>query len=71
MSYNSELQHNNAELQEILDMADELPEAVSTEPQTLTEAQKTQARENIGLQSETWTFTLADGSTVTKKVVLA
>lgn len=27
MSYNSELQHNNAELQEILDMANELPDA--------------------------------------------
>lgn len=44
--------------------------------QTLTEAQKAQARENIGAASEAkftgeqWTATLTDGTTVTKKVVL-
>lgn len=48
MSYNSELQNNNAELQAILEMANDLPVAVSTAPQTLTEAQKAQARANIG-----------------------
>lgn len=55
MSYNSELQNNNAELQDILDEVNNLPEAgesvtdaVRYTPQTLTEAQKAQARENIG-----------------------
>lgn len=40
--------------------------------QSLTDAQKEQARTNIGaekvLTSETWTFTLNDGTTVTKEV---
>lgn len=40
--------------------------------QSLTDAQKEQARTNIGaekvLTSETWTFTLEDGTTVTKEV---
>ncbi len=38
--------------------------------QALTEDQKAQARSNIGVKIETWTFTLEDGSTVNKKVVL-
>ena len=40
--------------------------------QSLTDAQKEQARTNIGaekvLTSETWTFTLENGTTVTKEV---
>lgn len=80
MSYNSELQHNNEELQEILDMADELPEAVSTEPQTLTEAQKTQARDNIaavgknnitvGLHTDGLLYVFVDGEPVGNGVAL-
>jgi hypothetical protein len=60
MSYNSELQNNNAELQEILDEVNNLPDAgesvtdaVRYTAQTLTEAQKAQARENIGAIDET------------------
>lgn len=57
MSYNSELQNNNAELQEILDEVNNLPEAGGGESvtdavrytaQDLTNGQKAQARENIG-----------------------
>lgn len=54
MSYNTELQNNNEELQEILNAVNELPEAgesvadaVRYTAQILTEAQKAQARENI------------------------
>lgn len=47
-------------------------EAVLYTAQSLTDAQKQQARTNIGaekvLTSETWTFTLEDGTTVTKEV---
>ena len=50
----------------------DLQKFVEIEPQTLTDEQKSQARENIGaekvLTSETWTFTLDDDSTVTKEV---
>lgn len=52
MSYNNELQNNNAELQAILEMANDLPVAVSTAPQTLTDEEKAQARENIGALAE-------------------
>lgn len=49
-----------------------LDNTVKTTEQTLTDEQKTQARTNIGaekvLTSETWTFTLEDGTTVTKGV---
>jgi hypothetical protein len=57
MSYNTELQGNNAELEEILQMANELPDAGSdaavlfTE-QTLTAEQQAQARKNIGAASD-------------------
>lgn len=44
---------------------DNLPENL-----TLTTAQKTAWLTMLGLQTETWTFTLEDGTTVTKKVVL-
>ena len=47
-------------------------ESVQYTAQSLTEEQKAQARTNIGaekvLTSETWTFTLEDGTTVTKGV---
>ena len=47
-------------------------EAVLYTAQSLTDAQKQQARTNIGaekvLTSETWTFTLEDNTTVTKEV---
>lgn len=62
MSYNAELQSNNAELEEILNAINELPEsgsvsdAVRYVPQNLTEAQQAQARQNIGI-----TGTGADG----------
>ena len=46
------------------------PDAVRYNEQSLEESKKAQARKNIGLTTETWTFTLEDGSTVTKKVVL-
>lgn len=42
--------------------------AVLFKEQSLTDAQKTQARTNIGVSTETWTFTLEDGSTVSKVV---
>ena len=45
-------------------------ETVKYTAQALTEEQKAQARSNIGVKIETWTFTLEDGSTVNKKVVL-
>ena len=38
--------------------------------QTLTEDQKAQARTNIGIQNETWTFELEDGTIVEKKVMI-
>ena len=47
---------------------------VRTGSQALTDAEKAQARTNIGAvgsgNTETWTFTLEDGSTVTKTVVV-
>jgi hypothetical protein len=59
MSYNTELQNNNAELQAILEMANNLPEAgesvtdaVRYTEQILTDAQKAQARENIDALGE-------------------
>lgn len=56
MSYNTDLQSNNTELQEILDAVNALPEenknAVLYTEQTLTEEQRAQARENIGAASE-------------------
>lgn len=45
--------------------------AVKVTPQELTDEQKAQVRENIGLSAEVWTFELEDGSVVEKKVVLA
>jgi hypothetical protein len=61
MSYNSELQNNNADLQNILNTINELPDAggggtasdnaVLYTAQALTDAQKAQARENIGAGS--------------------
>lgn len=45
--------------------------AVKVTPQELTDEQKVQVRENIGLSAEVWTFELEDGSVVEKKVVLA
>jgi hypothetical protein len=59
MSYNTEFQNNNQELQEILNAVNELPEAnnvsdaVRYTKQNLTDAQKAQARENIGAVSKT------------------
>lgn len=54
MSYNSELQSNNAELEEILEQAKALPNAVGDAvlytPQELSEEKQTQARSNIGAQ---------------------
>lgn len=56
MSYNTELQANNEELQSILNTVNALPNADSggnvayDEAQNLTEEQKAQARENIGAQ---------------------
>lgn len=59
MSYNSELQKNNTALEAILKTVNELPDANSTPneavlyvPQTLTDGQKEQARENIGVGEE-------------------
>ena len=58
MSYNNELQSNNAELQEILKTVNELPDAddasdaVRYTAQELTDAQKAQARSNIGAIDE-------------------
>lgn len=59
MSYNTELQNNNEELQEILNAVNELPEAgesvtdaVRYTAQILTDAQKAQARENIAALGE-------------------
>lgn len=67
MSYNSELQSNNAELQQILAAVNALPEAgsVSSEavlyiPQTLTNDQQAQARQNIGIEG-----TGKDGESIT------
>jgi hypothetical protein len=55
LQYNSRLQSNNVDLQEILDKVNELPnaeeapsDAVRYTEQTLTDEQKAQARENIG-----------------------
>lgn len=49
MSYNTELQSNNTELEEILNQVNALPEdAVRYAEQNPTEEQKAQARENIG-----------------------
>lgn len=42
--------------------------AVEYIEQTLTEEQRAQARTNLGIKTEQWTFTLEDGSTVTKAV---
>lgn len=50
--------------------------SVSFEYQNLSDAQKKQSRTNIGaiakedIETEIWTFTLADGTIVEKKVVL-
>lgn len=44
--------------------------AVLYSPQTLIESQKEQVLRNLGITLEEWVFTLEDGSTVTKKVVL-
>ena len=56
MNYNTEFQNNNQDLQEILKTVNELPDAgggvtdaVRYGEQTLTEEQKAQARENIGI----------------------
>lgn len=55
------------------------PDAVRYNAQTLTEEQKAQARNNIGvtaksiigaMDKETWTFTLSDGTVVSKVVPL-
>ena len=43
-------------------------DAVRHNKQELTEAQKQQVIENIGLKTERWEFTLEDGSVVTKEV---
>ena len=54
MSYNDELQSNNAELQDILRSVNELPDevtdAVRYSEQNLSEDQQAQARQNIGAQ---------------------
>lgn len=56
MSYNTDLQSNNAELEEILNEINELPEetadAVRYTEQVLTDEQKAQARTNIGAASQ-------------------
>lgn len=52
MSYKSELQSNNLDLQSILNTVNNLPEADAT------------------MTTETWTFTMEDGSTVTKEVAV-
>lgn len=56
MSYNTELQSNNNELQDILDAVNELPNATDAASvlyteQSLTDPQKQQARKNIGLEN--------------------
>lgn len=56
MSYNTELQSNNTELTNILNTVNELPMAAADDvvlftEQTLTDAQKSQARTNIGAQA--------------------
>ena len=60
-----------------------LNKAVKTETQTLTDTQKSQARANIGaaapdetvmkndVTAEAWTFTLSDGSVVSKSVIVS
>lgn len=68
MSYKAELQSNNADLQQILDAVNALPEAgsgvseaaVLYTPQTLTDDQQAQARENIGIEG-----TGKDGESIT------
>ena len=66
------VKNNNIVLSVSSDLKLELDKTVKTESQTLSESQKDQARANIGaekvLTSETWTFTLEDGTTVTKGV---
>lgn len=48
------------------DYVDNLPDKL-----TLTDEQKAKWQAFIGLKSETWTFTLADGSTVEKQVIVS
>lgn len=54
MSYKTELQENNADLQTLLYVVNALPESTPTAvlytAQTLTDEQKAQARANIGVQ---------------------
>lgn len=45
-----------------------LGEAVKHTAQNLTAEQQAQARANLGIKAETWTFTLIDETTVTKVV---
>lgn len=73
MSYNTELQENNAELEAILDAVNELPESTPDEAvlyteQPLTEEQKAQARKNIGAQAE---LTDADKEEIVQQVITA
>lgn len=46
------------------------PGAVKFIEQSLTDEEKARARENIGISGETWTFTLTDGSTLTRTVYI-
>lgn len=55
MSYNTELQSNNEELEELIETANNLPnaaaeDAVLVTAQTFTDEEKAQARVNIGAQ---------------------
>ena len=73
MSYNTELQNNNITLQAILDGINALPtpeellaDVVKHSEQSLTEVQKAQARENIGIQEiQQFTSLPSSGTTLT------
>lgn len=73
MPNKTELQNNNAGLQVILDMINEMPsieellqDVVKHSEQSLTEDQKAQARENIGIQEiQQFTSLPSSGTTLT------
>lgn len=82
MSYKTELQSNNLDLQTILNTVNNLPDAEGgggitpsgtidiTENGTYDVTNYASAEVSVSLPTETWTFTMEDGSTVTKEVAV-
>ena len=54
----------------LANLKNQLRHSVRYDGQVLTAEQAEKARDTLMLDAETWTFTLADGTTVTKKVVV-